>query len=475
MKKFVKGMLITAGCFFAAGILLGIIGAAGVSHMDRKYGTEENSALVRKALAAVNKWDFRRVKGGGSGFVLTRDGIEFDKNHDLTYGSFTDDSIQSEGIRSLDLEIGGGSVTIRRGDGLTLKKDGGPECQYYMEGDTFYLKQECPVLGGVADITLTLPEGMDLDSVDIEMGAGEIITEGSFTAGKIGVEVGAGSITMDEVRADTFFAEVAAGSIEVGRLDAGECNANVDMGSIVLRESLIRGDLDAEVNMGDITVFLRDSYENHDYEIECNMGEVVIGKENGESRSYSGLVYSTELYGEKAGGGSMYDLTCDMGNITVEFAGTEDAAAGAEGNASGESGADTPGEETAAEDVLPPLPELESPEEEWENIGFDMKTMEEEFLMDYWPESIGRKNKNTTAENFSFALEVSGPVTLIVSCVTEDGELDMEIEGSHGEEVFEKEDIRTGDYEVKIDSPGTYRVFCEMDDHTGSFWIRPKK
>ena len=51
----------------------------------------------------------------------------------------------------------------------------------------------------------------------------------------------------------------------------------------------------------------------------------------------------------------------------------------------------------------------------------------------------------------------------------------MEIEGEHGEEIFEKEDMQTGDYEVKIDSRGTYRVSCEMDDHTGSFWIRPKK
>ncbi|MEY8523255.1 DUF4097 family beta strand repeat-containing protein [Lachnospiraceae bacterium 38-10] len=475
MKKFVKGMLIAAGCFLAVGLVLGIIGAVGIGYMDKKYGTEENRMLVREAWERVNKWDFRRIKGGGRGFVLTHDGIEFDKNHDLTYGSFTDDSIQSEGIRSLNLEIGGGSVTIRQGDGLALKKDGGPECQYYIEGDTFYLKQRCPMLGGVADITLTLPEGMGLDNVDIEMGAGEIITEGPFTVGKIGVELGAGSITMDEVTADTFFAEVAAGSIMVHRLDAKECDTNVNMGDITLQESLITGDLNAEANMGGITVFLRDSYENHDYEIECNMGEVIIGKESGESRSYSGIVYSTELYGENAGGGSVYDLTCDMGNITVEFAGTEDSSAGTGENASAERAAETSGKEPAEEGALPPLPKLEISEDEWENIGFDMKTIEKEFLMDYWPESIGRKNKNTTAENFSFALEISEPVTLIVSCVTEDGELDMEIEDKYGEEIFGEEDIQTGDYEVRIDCPGTYRVSCEMDDHTGSFQISPKK
>lgn len=124
MKKFVRGMLIAAGCFLAVGLVLGIIGAAGIDYMDKKYGTEENRMLVREAWDRVNKWDFRWIKGGGRGLVLTYDGIEFDENHDLTYGSFTDDSLRGTDIYKLDLEIGGGSLTICRGDGLILKKDG---------------------------------------------------------------------------------------------------------------------------------------------------------------------------------------------------------------------------------------------------------------------------------------------------------------------------------------------------------------
>lgn len=445
MKKFVRGMLIAAGCFLAVGLVLGIIGAAGIDYMDKKYGTEENRMLVREAWDRVNKWDFRWIKGGGRGLVLTYDGIEFDENHDLTYGSFTDDSLRGTDIYKLDLEIGGGSLTICRGDGLILKKDGGPECQYYIEGDTFYLKQRCPIGGGETDITLTLPEGIVLEEADIMMGAGEIVTEDLFSAGKVEIEVAAGSITMEEVKADTFSVEVATGSVEVDRLDAAECDTNVNMGNITLWESLITGDLSAEVNMGDIDIFLRDSYENHDYEIECNMGEITIGTEGGESRTYSGLSNSVELYGKNARGGSLFDLDCDLGDIYVKFAGTEDVS--------------TSGGETAEEGGLPVLPELEG-------MGF---------LTDNWPESIGMETGNTTAENFSFALAISEPVTLTLSCVTKEGELDMEIEGEHGEEIFEKEDMQTGDYEVKIDSRGTYRVSCEMDDHTGSFWIRPKK
>ncbi len=473
MKKFIRGMLIAAGCFFAAGVILGIIGMAGVNYMDKKYGNSENYRLVRDTWDMVRKWDFRHLRGDGSGLVVVYDGIEFDENHDLTYGSFTDDSLRGTDIYNLDLEIGGGSLTICQGDGLVLKKDGGPECQYYIEGDTFYLKQRCPVGGGETDITLTLPEGIVLDEADIMMGAGEIVTKGILTAGTIEIEVDAGSIDMDEVCTDSFSGEVAAGSIQVKRLDAKECSVSVNMGNITLQESLVTGNLEADVNMGEINIFLRDSYENHDYEVDCNMGDITIGTENGEAKCYSGLSSSMELYGRHSDGVSLYDLNCDMGDIYVKFAGTEDGDDGAaqDVQAAGYSS----GNGTAAESGLPALPELEGAGSEWQGISVDLEAMGMDFLTDNWPESIGRENKNTTADNLSFALEVSEPVTLIVSCVTEEGELDMEIEDERGEEIFEKEDMRTGDYEVRIDSPGTYRISCEMDEHTGSFWIRPKK
>lgn len=323
MKKFIKGMLIAAGCFFGAGVILGTIGLVGGNHMERKYGNTENHALVQDAWNRMRNWDFRWRRGNGSGLTLAYDGIEFDEDHGMAYGSFTDDSLRAEEIRNLDLEIGGGSLAICQGDGLVLKKDGGPECQYYIEGDTFYLKQRCPVGGGEADLTLTLPEGITLEEVDIMMGAGEFVTEDLFAAKKMQIELDAGEITMEEVEADTFSVDVAAGSITVQKLDAKECDTSVDMGNISLQKSLITGNLDAEVNMGEIAISLRDSYENHDYEIECNMGDITVVTENGEEREYSGLSSSIELYGKNGNGESLYDLDCDMGSILVEFLGKE--------------------------------------------------------------------------------------------------------------------------------------------------------
>ncbi len=435
MNKFIKRVLIVAGCFLGVGVVLGCIGAVGGVYENKKSGNAGHYSVAQETWDILRKYDFHWLKGRERGLVVTYDDIEYDENHDIVYASFTDDSLRAEDIYNLDLEIGGGKLVLRRGDKMELKKDGGSECQYYIEGSTFYLKQKTPVGAFQADFTLTLPEGIDLEEVDIEMGAGEIIAEDVFTAERINLEVSAGEITIEEVKAGHFSAEVATGTVVVKKMDAGDCEVEVNMGNITLQDSFITGNLDAEVNMGDMDIFLRDSYENHDYEVNCSMGDITIVPENGNSKEFSGLSNAMELSGKNVAGDSVYDLTCSMGSILVRFSG-------------GQNGLQEP-------ESMPELKEI---------YGIE----------DNWPESIGRENKGTTAENFSFEIRVSEPMTLVISCVTESGELDLEIENEKGKDIFEKDDIQTGSYTVNADSAGIYKVSFDCENHTGSFWIRPE-
>lgn len=486
MNKFTKGTLIAAGCFFAGGVVLGIIGAAGRACTGEPTGYEEDFGIVRDVWDKVRGWDLRWRRGGAvRGLTLEYDGIEFDKDHkdDIVYGSFTDDSLQGTDIRNLDVEIGDGKLTICQGDGLKLKKEGGSECQYYMEGDTFYLKQKGTLGGGKADLTLTLPEGVTLDEVDIEMAAGEVAAEDVLAARDIEIEIAAGEITLEEAKADSFCANVAAGSVIVHRLDAAECSVEVDMGSITLEDSFVAGDLDAEVSMGEINIFMRDSYENHDYAIDCGMGDVTVSPEDGSLREYGGFGNTMYLYGKSSGGNSTYDLDCSMGSIYVKFAGKDAVwsmagavdAADASGAETGqkENGIPEPPEapEAPEEPEAPEPPEAAEPPE----LPEVPEIPDVYGIVNEWPDRIGRENVNTTADNFSFEIEVAEPTVLVVSCVTERGELDLEIENDRGKEIFEKDHIRTGEYEVIVKSSGTYSVSFDCEDHTGSFWISPKE
>lgn len=116
------------------------------------------------------------------------------------------------------------------------------------------------------------------------------------------------------------------------------------------------------------------------------------------------------------------------------------------------------------------------------NNGADTEsTMENELsdiepvVEDNWPDSIGRENKKTTAENLSFEIQISEPTVLSVTCVTESGKLDMEIESDDGEKVFSESDIQTENFEIDIDSSGIYKATVQAKEHTGSFWIEPRK
>ena len=99
----------------------------------------------------------------------------------------------------------------------------------------------------------------------------------------------------------------------------------------------------------------------------------------------------------------------------------------------------------------------------------------EPVVVDNWPDCIGRENENITAENLSFDIQISDPVVLTITCVTESGRLDMKIESDDGEDVFNESDIQTENFEVNIASSGTYKVTIQAQKHTGSFWIEPQK
>ncbi len=49
-------------------------------------------------------------------------------------------------------------------------------------------------------------------------------------------------------------------------------------------------------------------------------------------------------------------------------------------------------------------------------------------------------------------------MVLNITCVTESGKLDMEITNGDGEKIFSESDIQAENFEVNINSSGTYKV-----------------
>ena len=94
---------------------------------------------------------------------------------------------------------------------------------------------------------------------------------------------------------------------------------------------------------------------------------------------------------------------------------------------------------------------------------------------DNWPTSISRVTSETTAKNLSFNIQIDNPMTIILSFVTEEGKISMEITDERGNKLFDETNIETGTFEVNIEEVGTYTVTIQANNHTGSFEIKSKK
>ena len=85
--------------------------------------------------------------------------------------------------------------------------------------------------------------------------------------------------------------------------------------------------------------------------------------------------------------------------------------------------------------------------------------IENDPIIDNWPESIRCAAEGLNGEPLLFEMEIEEPRTLAISCITEKGKLRIQIQDSDGNIVFNEEKIKREDFEALIDTPGLYTVY----------------
>lgn len=254
--------------------------------------------------------------------------------------------VTADGIRELDIETGACQMYIGEtaGDEISIAITGECEDHYQYrikDGDTFMLVHKNMKPGHIGDlwdqnhpkgdteITLYLPEGMSLDDINIDFGAGKLET-GELKAREIEINVGAGDCTFEKIEAsESVNISLGAGKITVNALStkeadfdmaAGELRINganvshetkvdVSMGQATLNGTFT-GELEAECAMGNLYITLEGEESDYNYEVDCGMGSISIG-----GNSYDGVAERDINNGSN----NKIDVTCSMGNIDVGF------------------------------------------------------------------------------------------------------------------------------------------------------------
>ena len=183
----------------------------------------------------------------------------------------------------------------------------GPNDTVYLWLPTGCALEECEIdLGSGYMDSIFLKAGQ----IKVDLGAGLLEADG-FEGKEVSLTVGAGELLADRIMAVKADFEIGAGHLDIRDLEvSGETDLEVSVGLAQI-EGTILGNLDLDCEMGEVSVNLTGSEDDHSYEVECGMGEITVG-----SYSHAGIAAHKSW---NSGTGSLFDISCDMGTVTVLF------------------------------------------------------------------------------------------------------------------------------------------------------------
>jgi len=162
------------------------------------------------------------------------------------------------------------------------------------------------------EVTIYVPCGMKLDTLDLSVGAGTARLKNASTVyGKADIEVGAGKLETAALTVENNISiEVGAGNANVCNLTAATADIECGVGKMSVKGA-VAGDCNVECGVGNIEMYLAAAESDYNYDIDCGIGSVYI---NGSKRG-GWLASSADMAHARAKG--TIKLQCGIGKIEL--------------------------------------------------------------------------------------------------------------------------------------------------------------
>ena len=318
MKKFTKGCLITALILFVFGwAFWGICGFLG------GFRQLDNLNIDRNRFFSIG-WNGIRWGYNGHWFGFWDDDFDDDwwpKSAGTPSLVEVDDKVKTDyrasEITDIDIELGGNNLIIEKSEDEYIwiaNNSNVKTVKYALKNGVFKLYYGNTVnnwndIAKNSNICLYLPEGMNLNTIDIEMGAGNMESI-VLAADEIDLEIGAGNFDIEGLLSDKVDISVGAGNAEIDNIDSGKASLKVGAGEIVADDMTVKN-LDVECGMGNVSLTLSGDVTDYNYHVESAMGNVRIG-----DNEYTGIIGERNI---NNGSSRKIDVECAMGNIEIDF------------------------------------------------------------------------------------------------------------------------------------------------------------
>lgn len=286
MKKGTKGMLIAAGAFAVAGIgfCIGGISVAAVETGGNVF--DQAGQLLQDndyPLAGLIHW------GNAQYHSSDIDWDALDGNTvDMDFASDLEISLKYDEL--LIQEYDGDKIRVNvandaKNDVVVKETSGKITITDTRSGNVKKKKQ----------IKVIVPSGKDFDTISLGVDMGTIDLECDLKVQELSVEVGAGEFS------------------GYGNITAAYCDLQVGAGTIDIDQLDIQK-LHADCSAGEIDMVVTGKEKDYNYDLSCGMGEI-----NLEDSEYSGIGIEKNISNEGARKDMV--LECGMGEIDVEFTG----------------------------------------------------------------------------------------------------------------------------------------------------------
>ena len=286
MKKGTKGMLIAAGAFAVAGIgfCIGGISVAAVETGGNVF--DQAGQLLQDndyPLAGLIHWGNAQYHSSDIDWdALDGNTVDMDFASDLEislkYDELLIQEYDGDKIRVNVANDAKNDVVVKETSGkitITDTRSGNVKKKKQIKVSIPSVKEFDTISLGVDMGTIDLECDLKVQELSVEVGAGEFSGYGNITAAYCDLQVGAGTIDIDQ--------------IDVQKLNA-DCGA------------------------GEIDMVVTGKEKDYNYDLSCGMGEIDL-----EDSEYSGLGIEKNISNEGARKDMV--LECGMGEIDVEFTG----------------------------------------------------------------------------------------------------------------------------------------------------------
>lgn len=231
----------------------------------------------------------------------------------------TGELASAQDVKKIEAIMGGGFLKIEESneyENFTVKYEGNSNsCEWKLENgtltidNTLIIKKNKGWNNNVGSIILYVPAGADLESLNIELGGGEMKLV-NIKAANTNAELGAGALTIKGLVSENLNVEVGAGEVNIENSITDELMMDMAMGEADYQGEITKK-ADIECSMGEVNLDLSGKKEDFNYSVECSAGEVEI-----EKNTYSGLGMTKYI---EYGADKDIIVNCAMGTVDIEF------------------------------------------------------------------------------------------------------------------------------------------------------------